>query len=99
MYQIIQMCLTACDLLLCFHFQELLDFLIAFAKKVSRTRKKFGLDKKSKLSPVEKQIERLTLSQLVEFVDKCKEKYMKGKFKTSSMQLKFSPQNQNTFIS
>ena len=30
---------------------------------------------------VEKQLERLTLSQLVEFVEKCKEKYMKGNFK------------------
>jgi len=30
------------------------------------------------LSPVEKQLERITVSQLIEFVKKCKEKYMKA---------------------
>ena len=68
------------------HFQELLDFLNAVGKKVSRAHKKYNLDKKEKLSPVEKQIERLTISQLVEFVEKCKEKYMKGNW-TNKAQL------------
>ena len=61
--------------------QELQDFLVGFSKKVARARKKFHLDSKPRLSKVEKQLERLTLSQLVEFVEKCKEKYMKGNFK------------------
>ena len=56
-----------------------MDFLNAVGKKVSRAHKKYNLDNKTNLSPVEKQIERLTISQLVEFVEKCKEKYMKGK--------------------
>ena len=71
-------------------FQELLDYLIAFGKKVSRAHKKFNLDKKTKLSPVEKQIERLTLSQLVEFVEKCKEKYMKGKISLTQKRIPLS---------
>ena len=63
-----------------------MDFLNAVGKKVSRAHKKYNLDKKEKLSPVEKQIERLTISQLVEFVEKCKEKYMKGNLKVKNQQ-------------
>jgi DNA-directed RNA polymerase III subunit RPC1 len=58
--------------------KELSDFLAIVAKKVAVIHKKFGLENKPKWSPVEKHLERLTISQMVEFVDKCKEKYMKA---------------------
>ena len=58
--------------------EELATFLYDYAKKVDHLHNKFGLNKKSKWSPVERHIARLTLSQLVEFVNKCKEKYMRA---------------------
>ncbi len=60
--------------------KELLDFLNDYAKKVAQTHKKFGLESKkvSQWTKAEKHLQRLTLSQLVEFVDICKEKYMKA---------------------
>merc|ERR1719412_3504367 len=58
--------------------QELLGYLKAYGQKVLQTYRKFQLEKKTTLTPVEKHLERLTLSQMVEFVNKCKEKYMKA---------------------
>merc|ERR1719433_2570617 len=58
--------------------QELLGFLKGYARKVMQTHRKFGLDSKDNWSPVEKHLERLTMSQLVEFVNICKDKYMKA---------------------
>merc|ERR1719219_568995 len=40
--------------------------------------RKFGLESKDTWSPVEKHLERLTMSQMVEFVNLCKDKYMKA---------------------
>ncbi|XP_040568151.1 DNA-directed RNA polymerase III subunit RPC1 [Lepeophtheirus salmonis] len=57
--------------------EELRNFLIEYSKKVAKVWKLFNLNA-GKFRPVEKHIERLTLSQLVEFVEKCKEKYMKA---------------------
>ena len=37
-----------------------------------QTHRKFGLDSKNNWSPVEKHLERLTMSQMVEFVNICK---------------------------
>ncbi len=58
--------------------KELTDFLNVYASKVEKLHAQFGLTKKNKWSPVEKHIERLTLSQLVEFVNKCREKFMRA---------------------
>merc|ERR1719433_541633 len=58
--------------------QELLGFLKGYARKVMQTHRKFGLDSKNNWSPVEKHLERLTMSQMVEFVNICKDKYMKA---------------------
>ena len=61
--------------------KELSAFLYEYANKADKLHKVFGLDQKAGISewtPVEKHIERLTLSQLVEFVNKCKEKYMRA---------------------
>merc|ERR1719433_425927 len=58
--------------------QELLGFLKGYARKVMQTHRKFGLDSKNNWSPVEKHLERITLTQLVKFVDACKEKYMRA---------------------
>ena len=52
--------------------QELLGFLKGYARKVMQTHRKFGLDSKNNWSPVEKHLERLTMSQMVEFVNICK---------------------------
>ena len=49
-----------------------------YANTVEKRHIQFGLTKKPKWSPVERHIARLTLSQLVEFVNKCKEKYMRA---------------------
>lgn len=62
-------------------FKELLDFMQTFSNRVAIYRKSSGTKskKRKKLTTVEKQLARLTMTQLVEFVDVCKEKYMKGK--------------------
>ncbi|QQP54999.1 DNA-directed RNA polymerase subunit, partial [Caligus rogercresseyi] len=57
---------------------ELRGFLQEYSLRVAWAWKQFGLSGKAQLIPVERHIERLTLSQLVEFVEKCKEKYMKA---------------------
>ena len=49
---------------------ELLGFLKSYAQKVDQIYSKFDLNEKEDLFPVEKHLERLTLSQMVEFVDK-----------------------------
>ena len=58
--------------------EELSGFLEDYANRVKKLHEKFSLTEKPqrKWSPVERHIARLTLSQLVEFVNKCKEKYM-----------------------
>ena len=58
--------------------EELSGFLEDYANRVKKLHDKFSLTEKPqrKWSPVERHIARLTLSQLVEFVNKCKEKYM-----------------------
>ena len=60
--------------------KELSTFLNDYAGKVDKVHRKFGLDQKSagKWTPVERHIARLTLSQLVEFVNLCKDKFMKA---------------------
>lgn len=57
---------------------ELMEFVLWHAKKLQAVRQRFGLDSKPKLSPVEEQLERLTLSQLQEFLEICKDKYMRA---------------------
>ena len=49
---------------------ELLGFLKSYAQNVDQVYSKFGLNGTEDLFPVEKHLERLTLSQMVEFVDK-----------------------------
>ncbi|OXU26333.1 hypothetical protein TSAR_003123 [Trichomalopsis sarcophagae] len=56
--------------------QELAQFLKAVAIKIARVRQHI---KSSDNQPVYKYIERLTVSQLAEFIHTCKEKYMKAK--------------------
>lgn len=58
--------------------KELSAFLNDYAGKVEKVHRKFGLDQKDKWTPVERHIARLTLSQLVQFVDLCKDKFMKA---------------------
>ena len=58
--------------------EELASFLHDYANGVEKRHIQFGLTKKPKWTPVERHIARLTLSQLVEFVNKCKEKYMRA---------------------
>lgn len=58
--------------------RELSAFLYSYASHAEKVHKRFGLNKKSKWTPVERHIERLTISQLVEFVNTCKEKYMRA---------------------
>lgn len=59
--------------------QELLTFFKAYAQRVARVYQQFGLDQDNHaFLPVEKQLERLTMSQIVEFVTMCKNKYMKA---------------------
>lgn len=51
----------------------------AYAKKVALVHKNHKVDLTDpKLVPVKKQLERLTLSQIVEFVDRCRDKYMRA---------------------
>lgn len=57
--------------------RELGDFLNEFAGKVRQTRPSTTRGGRA-LMPVEKHLNRLTMSQIVEFFDKCKEKYMKA---------------------
>ena len=58
--------------------KELSAFLFEYAGRVDKIHRKFGLDQKTQWSPVEKHIARLTMSQLVEFVNLCKDKFMKA---------------------
>ncbi|XP_063217430.1 DNA-directed RNA polymerase III subunit RPC1 [Bacillus rossius redtenbacheri] len=55
---------------------ELRTFTESFASRLTGLRKRFGL---TTLPPVALQVERLTVSQLVEFLHTCREKYMKAK--------------------
>ncbi len=55
---------------------ELADFLKGYGKKVDAAQGAF-IVKGKKTPKVVKQLERLTLTQLVEFVEKCKNKYIK----------------------
>merc|ERR1719350_2189499 len=48
------------------------------AARLDNAHKTFKLEGKETLSPVEKQLERMTISQMLMFVKKCKEKYMKA---------------------
>jgi len=56
---------------------ELKDFMMGVAARLDSARKSFKKEGKE-LSPVEKQLERVTISQMLKFVKKCKEKYMKA---------------------
>ncbi len=60
--------------------KELTDFMQSFSNRVAIYHKRDpkSKKKKKKMTKVEKQLARLTMSQLVEFVNMCKEKYMKG---------------------
>ncbi|XP_058788636.1 DNA-directed RNA polymerase III subunit RPC1 [Phymastichus coffea] len=57
--------------------QELVQFLKSQAIRVERARKQIVAT--ASKAPVHKYIERLTVSQLVEFIHTCKEKYMKAR--------------------
>lgn len=54
--------------------QELSTFLISIARKIARYRQNIKV-----MTPVLSHLERFTLSQLVEFIHTCKEKYMRAK--------------------
>ncbi|XP_035735078.1 DNA-directed RNA polymerase III subunit RPC1-like isoform X1 [Vespa mandarinia] len=54
--------------------QELATFLKSVARKIARYRQNIKTN-----SPVLSHLERLTVSQLVEFIHTCKEKYMRAK--------------------
>ncbi|TRY75843.1 hypothetical protein TCAL_12658 [Tigriopus californicus] len=60
--------------------QELKDFMVGFAKRVDKIHKsqKIDVNNPAKLLPVQKYLGRLTLTQIVEFAEKCKEKFMKA---------------------
>ena len=58
--------------------KELNEFVIKYAEEVKSVQKRLKWDSDRKLLEVEKQVKRLTLSQMVEFTDICKEKYMKS---------------------
>ncbi|XP_067008979.2 DNA-directed RNA polymerase III subunit RPC1 isoform X1 [Anabrus simplex] len=58
---------------------ELRTFMESFARRVARLRHKLGLDDETPVAPVILQLERFTLSQLVEFFHTCREKYMRAK--------------------
>ena len=58
--------------------KELNDFILKYAKSVANIQIQLKLKNKRDLIPVEKQLKRLTLSQMVEFTDICKDKYMKA---------------------
>jgi len=57
---------------------ELREFVASVARRVAKVHTAFDLNNKKKWSPVEKHLERLTISQMVEFVELCKDKYMKA---------------------
>jgi len=57
---------------------ELKQFMNGFAAKLDSTYKALLVEGKDQLSPVEKQVGRVTISQMLQFVKKCKEKYMKA---------------------
>ncbi|KAJ9598140.1 hypothetical protein L9F63_026756, partial [Diploptera punctata] len=58
---------------------DLKTFTEDFARRVSRLRPCIGIEKTSPLPPVFLQLERLTVSQLVEFFHTCRDKYMRSK--------------------
>jgi hypothetical protein len=51
----------------------------SFARRVARLHHRYGVGDKSVLPPVVLQLERLTVSQLVEFFHTCRDKYMRSK--------------------
>lgn len=57
------------------------DFIESRAKRIENVRRRFQMDRRpvEQLLPVEKQLERITVSQLVEFCDFSKEKYLRAK--------------------
>jgi len=58
---------------------ELRSFIGDYAKRIDKTRRRYGLDQKEQLLPVEKYLERITVGQLVEFCDLCREKYQRAR--------------------
>ena len=58
--------------------KELNEFISKYASHLDTIHKKLKNNTNRELLDVEKQLERLTLSQMVEFADICKEKYMKA---------------------
>ena len=58
--------------------KELNDFISKYAERLNAIHKRIKYNSDRELLDVEKQLERLTLSQMVEFADTCKEKYMKA---------------------
>ncbi|XP_046382382.1 DNA-directed RNA polymerase III subunit RPC1 [Ischnura elegans] len=58
---------------------ELISFVKSYARRVVVTHQQFGLDNKKNPTKVEKQLERLTFSQMLEFFDVCREKFMRSK--------------------
>nr|CAD7197843.1 unnamed protein product [Timema douglasi] len=59
--------------------EELRAFMESFASRVTHLRYKLGYSESSTLPSVILQLERLTVTQLVEFFHTCKEKYMRAK--------------------
>jgi hypothetical protein len=51
----------------------------SFARRVARLRHRYGVDDTPVFPPVVLQLERLTVSQLVEFFHTCRDKYMRSK--------------------
>ena len=60
------------------YLEDLEAFISALEKKMTSQWEKFGLSDKANISPVEKQIERLTASQIAKFVAACTEKYKRA---------------------
>ena len=59
--------------------QELMDFMTSYANKVAKTHECFNIDlNDSDLLPVFKHLNRVTLSQMVKFVEMCQDKYIKA---------------------
>jgi hypothetical protein len=50
-----------------------------FARRVARLRHRFGVGDAPVFPPVVLQLERLTVSQLVDFFHTCRDKYMRAK--------------------
>jgi hypothetical protein len=54
------------------------------ARRVARLRHRYGVDDTPLVPSVVLQLERLTVSQLVEFFHTCREKYMRAKMEPGS---------------